>query len=59
MSDPAFIALGTPDIPEDSKAILEKAVARVGEQNRLAILTVYRLGKVDGISSTCNLLESS
>lgn len=56
MSDPIFIALGKAEIPEDSKAILEKAVTKVGEQNRLAIMTVYRLGTVDGISSTVDLL---
>lgn len=59
MTTPIAAALAKAEIPEDSKAILEKAVAKVGEQNRLAIMTVYRLGTVDGISSTCDLLVNS
>lgn len=56
MTTPIVAALAKPDIPEDSKAILEKAVAKVGEQNRLAIMTVYRLGTVDGVCSAVDIL---
>lgn len=45
-------------IPQDSKDLIEQAIAAIGEQYRGQLYALYRLGNVDGnVEATENTLK--